>query len=144
MRTIKFRAWDKEHNKMINNFTIEVKNGDIRFPEHNDNFGSYSNDGDYILMQFTGLKDKHGQDIYEGDILIGESDILEYVGIVFFCKQTASFMRRSNLKINGTISLYPLQTRLEIAEIKGNIFENKELLEKYIINLSNRQGSEAV
>ena len=53
MREIKFRAWDKTLNKMIQNITWK---GD-------------SQSDRYSVMQYTGLKDKNGKEIYEGDIL---------------------------------------------------------------------------
>lgn len=53
----KFRHWDKRINKMF-------------YPERNDNFGYYVNNSDIIeTMQCTGLKDKNGKLIYEGDIV---------------------------------------------------------------------------
>ena len=63
MREIKFRAWDNKQNKMRNDGFSIYYDGSIQFADSIES-------KDFILMQYTGLKDKNGKEIYEGDILI--------------------------------------------------------------------------
>lgn len=57
MREIKFRAWDREYKFMIDPFYLGSLNA------------VYGCDNDWEIMQYTGLKDKNGTEIYEGDII---------------------------------------------------------------------------
>ena len=73
MREIKFRAWDLLNGRMtrIASFGID-EYGAIRSIGiiHNTHTAEFRPDAeDVVLMQFTGLKDKNGKDVYEGDIL---------------------------------------------------------------------------
>lgn len=113
MRSIRFRAWDKEQAKMKKDF---------RFDEFND-VNDYFADNDFVFMQYTGLKDKDGKEIYEGDILLLPNGNL---GEVSWGNFYASF----DVTFSGAI---PEELDIRLAgssEIIGNIYENKELLDE--------------
>lgn len=85
MRDIKFRAWDKYANKMIFDFAVSQHN---KFSGWSTcvycglKIGSGGSD-DYTLMEYTGVKDKNGNEIYEGDIVLWDG------GMTKFCTKKA-------------------------------------------------------
>lgn len=134
MREIKFRAWDKSLNKFLsleeldiskslgwaktqNAFEIKIKNF-MGFPE------------DTILMQYTGLKDKNGKEIYEGDIAKYEYEIGKHcVADVYFEERTG--LHRISCQVSETMAINHILGLIEsnrTIEIIGNIYENPELL----------------
>lgn len=119
MRTIKFRAWDKEDNRMIVDeqdfIPLKVTNkGVLRLsPLHVENLWSIVNGERCEVMQFTGLTDKNGKEIYEGDIVeaIGMSP-----GKVIFENGTFRFD-------NGSCSIVEDMDHYSGFEVVGNIYE---------------------
>lgn len=103
---LKFRAWDEEEK---------------RFYYSNDDLGNFfSSFSDLQIDQYTGLKDKNGKEIYDGDIVKtehGVSGIVEWidgVGYRFNC--------------NEPMWRHPIHEMGGEKEIIGNIYENPELL----------------
>lgn len=116
MRPIKFRAWDKEDKIMLDimHWTVNMLNA---------YYGSH-----YIIMQYTGLKDKNGKEIYEGDIVDGINiDGQEHPsGEVVFNAGCFSIKTKHCQHVYEPC-LY--EAWEEMLFIIGNIYENPELLE---------------
>ena len=98
---------------------------------HHDNFGEILEDKDCIVMQCTGLKDKNGKLIYEGDILGGTYGNL----YVHYCDSCKQFELKANdygcMACEGDVHWYEVVESEDENELEvvGNIYENRELLE---------------
>lgn len=125
MRDIKFRAWDYDTNIMI----YPDSKLETIFCFDSVGLSVYQGNGSELssfeLMQYTGLKDKNGVEIYEGDIIFWNN---KYKSIVSY--KNGSFVRSYR---NGNIYLlYDSNIEDEILidyKVIGNIYQNPYLLE---------------
>ena len=129
MRNIKFRAWDTENKEMLKVQELDFEDTfyggrlSIRVDKYNDYFDME----DMILMQYTGLKDKNGKEIYEGDIVqavFADKEEPEIKSVVVYVEAAACYMVIAN---NG--DEWELGYLNEIEKI-GNKWDNPELLEE--------------
>jgi len=124
MREIKFRAWDKVNKVILEVGTLFFETGGIKgFYKKDEHFLHESN---YELMQYTGLKDKNGKEIYEGDIIsmIGWSP--ENYRILF-CDGGFAFSPTMKPCLTTDINMIEDSKGIH-ATIIGNIYENENLL----------------
>ena len=122
MREIKFRAWDKKRKEILRITMMDFAEwwvscrppgtqvDPLEYGERN-SFKNEETDR-HILMQYTGLKDKNGKEIYEGDIL------------------DATWGYRGEVEMDTFLMATLECTISDDVEVIGNIYENPELLEE--------------
>lgn len=134
MREIKFRVFYKPENCMKQVHSIDVHNRFVYwFDEGNREKQSchYSLDGKYgdaILMQYTGLKDKNGKEVFEKDIVhLSSEDGMNYNALIIFAD--GAFCAIDGTEDDYGVRRYGLMRYELQMEVIGNIYENPDLLE---------------
>lgn len=129
-REIKFRAWLKKDKKMANIETMDFTDKSIQYLKRSEIINAYilrrESFSNVELMQYTGLKDKDGKEIYEGDILFFRDENMKYI-VVW---QDAAFIIKSIEIRKYSEKMCWLDDTEICCEIVGNIYENPELLEE--------------
>ena len=126
MREIKFRAFNETRNEWFY-FVIEPTDKNL---ESTISFGSpvwrfLKKEGLSHWGQFTGLADKHGKEIYEGDIIRIQYEGGPLIGSVKFEDGWFGFQVQETENIPQHFSPFGIQDKPEVI---GNIYENPELL----------------
>ena len=164
MRTIKFRVWDKAINKMITqenvrkflDETISVKWED-KFPYFSDEwYPAYEiltifdylkdfqeitikryepSENRFDIMQYTGLHDKNGKEIYEGDIIksyfengLGAENKCLIIYDEYLCAFMGQELRTKQQYLFNEGNPNKKDKQLKYTEVIGNIYDNKNLL----------------
>ena len=125
MRVPKFRAWVKDEKRMTDVHEMTFIDGEVYLISDITGFYAYE---EFKLMQSTGLKDKNGNEIYEGDIVrftltdgfsyvVGEDGMVKYKIGAFYI-------------LNGLTEYLISNINTKDIEVVGDIYNNLELLEE--------------
>ena len=120
MANLKFRAWNKKLEKMFysdkNYFTFQE--GELI--ERDGKNSDFMLCRDDIVMQYTGLKDKNGKEIYEGDIVEHKNGSKDFV---VYHQECASFALKNNFSLN-----FIGEDLVEDLKVIGNKYEDGNLI----------------
>jgi uncharacterized phage protein (TIGR01671 family) len=143
MREFKFRVWHVEGKKLIYfPFMHITYDGTLvfdTFKESNYLDETFDKTDKYVLMQYTGLKDKNGREIYEGDIVklddgfIGEVDYGCVGGCSFRLYETNDEIEGGLRDLDTAYDYKVINNEINLIngkEIIGNIYENPKLIKE--------------
>lgn len=118
-----FRLWDNRLKELYKSdeITIQIKGQEI-LACHSSSLHQFT---DYVLMQSTGLKDKNGVEIYEGDIV-------RYNRGISWSVEKFPYVVKNSMEgfvFEYGLIQHSLSKKIEYVTVIGNIYENPELLE---------------
>lgn len=124
MNNLKFRVWDKNLQILGTVSNIDFEHEEVTFYiDDEEELDTCQLLKDVEIMQSTGLKDKNGKEIYEGDIV--RNTHTGSVGRVHWCVHNTGFFYYVE-KDKKDYTVFRAKYNLEVI---GNIYENRELLE---------------
>lgn len=134
MREIKFRLWCKNKNEWEKDLWWIGCEGNLYTIFHNQ-LRTMKKEN-HILMQYTGIKDKNGKEIYEGDIIKSIWNGLEQISVIDFIQAhfTAKYFSSTHPEFKHYTpgeGMHPLWWST-YSKVIGNIYENQELLKEKI------------
>lgn len=138
MREIKYKAYHKKKGLLVDVLSIDFENNMVTLKTETDSdeeyywWSSTCHLDEVVLMQYTGLKDRNGREIYEGDIVQSNNSVwgsssirgndIQHISRVIF--KDGEYLCEWETYVNN------LCNELDNIEVIGNIYENKDLLKE--------------
>lgn len=122
MNNLKFRVWDKKLKLLGDVSYIDFESKKMIYHNHNGLFNYYANFEDVEIMQSTGLKDKNGVEIYEGDIIATTKNKYKIIQSVTGLWKA---VRSKDDETDKKLYFLTLADVCGLVEVIGNIYENK-------------------
>ena len=130
-REIKFRVWDSYDKKFLNYGEVDI--WDLIFEEpklieeiYTDGMANECLE----FLQYTGLKDNNGKEIYEGDIVLGRFILDDVEDYIYLYLTDMERKNQSKTFLIEDISYLYTNPIPEDIEVIGNIYENKDVLKE--------------
>ena len=127
MKEFKMKAWLKKEKKMVAIIGIDFNYEYIRYTEDDNLFNENYKTAEFKnieLLQFTGLKDNGGQELYEADVIKFNDGIDDIYGLISYDDEDGTY------RVSYENITEHLLEREGDFEIVGNIFENPDLHEQ--------------
>ena len=127
MKEFKMKAWLKKKKKMVAIIGIDFNYEYIRYTEDDNLFNSDYKTAEFKdieLLQFSGVKDKAGQELYEADVIKFNDGIDDIYGLISYDDEDGAY------RVSYENITEHLLVREGDFEIVGNIFENPDLHEQ--------------
>lgn len=130
----KFRAWD-ERAGLTEVVSIDFVEKKLKVSHWEYGVSNYFPLDDVELMRSTGLKDKNGVEIFEGDVVVGQQHLTTDLSTPFEIKGLVRYSKRNTMFYLDEKSfghdkfMHSLGSSIYQFEVIGNVFANPELLE---------------
>ena len=131
MRELKFRAWDNLEKRMRKVVSLHWQGDKLVSAKLEGDNEPIPIEGRLVIEQYTGLEDRNGVEIYEGDLLKFKISHKKFTRRVVYCPRLASFGMGARI---GGLYQYVISELWQLGvsdfQVIGNIHENPELLEE--------------